>query len=298
MTHLRDNYLNILEEGIRKVLMDILPRRPIEYPTVYNVKSSRKRLETDTKIGGFPIAQEVTEGQAIPFVDAEQGGTQTYLHKGYALGFRTSKWLEMDDLYAVIGKFPSKLATSIIQTIEQQSVALWDDAFAGATFTGLDGSALCSTTHTRIDGGNATNRLAVDADLTKTSLQNLWTIMENTVDENGHPLLLRANKVVVHVDNRFNIAELLQSAQIPNSQDNNFNSLRNLDLQPFVYHYLGDSDAWFLQAEEHEVNFFWREQPVFESDRDFGTSTNRHKAEMRFINGFTDFRGVAGTPGA
>ena len=112
MAQLRDNFLNLLEEGIRKVLMDILPRRPIEYPTIYNVKSSRKRLETDTKVGGFPVAQEVTEGQAIPFVDAEQGGTQTYLHKGYALGFRTSKWLEMDDLYSVIAKFPSKLATS------------------------------------------------------------------------------------------------------------------------------------------------------------------------------------------
>lgn len=298
MPHFRANFASLLQPDLRKVLFEEWDRRPTEYTQLYNVMNSQKSDEIDTKVGGFGLAPQINEDQPISFQTALQDNRVTYTHLGYALGFRVTKWMMQDDLYNVMNRLPRKLAISMIQTVEAQAAALWNDAFAGATFTGIDSKALCVTNHDRLDGGTWSNRLAVDADLTKTSLQNLWTLMENTVDDNNLPLLIIARKLIVHPDEWFNALELLKSIQIPNSQDNNVNSLQELDLQLVKYHYLTDSDAWFLQSDIHEVNFFWRENLVFNSEDDFDTSASKHKAEMRFSNGFTDARGVAGTSGA
>lgn len=298
MAHFRTNFASLLQPDLRKVLFEEWDRRPTEYTEVYNVLNSQKSDEIDTKVGGFGLAPEISENDPIPFETAKQDARVTYTHLGYALGFKVTSWMMEDDLYNIMNRLPRKLAISMMQTVETQAAALWNDAFAGATFTGIDGKAMVATNHDRLDGGTWTNRLAVDADLTKTSLQNLWTLMENTVDDNNLALLIIARKIIVHPDEWFNALELLNSIQTPDSQDNNVNSLRNLNLQLVKYHYLTDSDAWFLQSDIHEVNFFWRRQMTFSSEDDFDTEASKHKASMRFSNGFTDARGVAGTPGA
>ena len=44
-----------------------------------------------------------------------------------------------------------------------------------------------------------------------------------------------------------------------------------MGIQPFIYHYLTDPDAWFLLASDHDMNYFDRINPRFKNTDDFDT---------------------------
>jgi hypothetical protein len=84
----------------------------------------------------------------------------------------------------------------------------------------------------------------------------------------------------------------------PGTTDNEVNALLEKDIQYTVNHYLTDTDSWFLLADEHKINFFWRRKPEFFKGNDFDTQDAKFQSAMRFSVGFSDFRGVTGDTGA
>ena len=66
-----------------------------------------------------------------------------------------------------------------------------------------------------------------------------------------------------------------------------------------VNHYLTDTDAWFIKTNiPNGMMRFNRRAVEFGNDNDFDTDNAKAKATLRFSVGWTDFRGVYGTPGA
>jgi hypothetical protein len=64
--------------------------------------------------------------------------------------------------------------------------------------------------------------------------------------------------------------------------------------------YLTDEDAWFLAAAKgsHKLNWYWRKAPSTSSDVEFKSDVALLKISSRWANGYSDFRGLAGTTGA
>ena len=64
-------------------------------------------------------------------------------------------------------------------------------------------------------------------------------------------------------------------------------------------HYLTDPDAWFIRTNvKDSVKYFERRGDQFEMDNDFDTENAKFKATARYSFGWSDPRGLYGSPGA
>lgn len=299
-TFFRANATAILEPGIRKVVNTSLDyrRRSEQFSRVMNVLSSEMRNEEDRTFSGLGTMPEKIEGEEVDFDTPIQGYQKIYTHATYALGFRVTREMKDDDLYGQIMKMSRALGISAVNANEVVAADVFNNAFTAGASAGPDGVALCSTAHPLLAGGTESNRLAVDSDLSESSLETAITLLEDTVDDRNIPLGLMSKTLLVQHTNKFTARRLINSQLQAETGNNAINAFRDENLGIAVWQYLTDPDAWFLLADRHEVNYFWRMRPLLESDTEFGTGDSRFKITQRFSVGFTDFRGVIGTPGA
>jgi hypothetical protein len=91
---------------------------------------------------------------------------------------------------------------------------------------------------------------------------------------------------------------LLKSVQLPDSNQNDINPAQNI-MPYYVMSWLTDTDAWFIQTDvPNGLNFIWRRRPEFRNDTDFDSDIAKYKTTMRFSVGWSDPRGLFGSPGA
>jgi len=62
---------------------------------------------------------------------------------------------------------------SAVQTIENLTAAVYNDAFTGAIFLNADGQTLCSAAHVNTTGGTYSNALTPASDLMESSLEDI-----------------------------------------------------------------------------------------------------------------------------
>jgi hypothetical protein len=78
------------------------------------------------------------------------------------------------------------------------------------------------------------------------------------------------------------------------------NWMKTQNLRVVVWSKLTDSDAWFLLTDKSQAGlvFYDRNNLETDSDRDFKTKDFMYSVYTRFSVGWTDWRGIFGTPGA
>lgn len=300
------NFAELYGPGLRKLFFDKFMGLPTEYDKLFNILSSQRAYEEDLKIAGLGAMPEKAQGASIVYDDFIQGDTKVrYTHKSFALGYRITEEAQEDELYGVFKKINEALARSGHQTREVRAWAVLNNAFttfttSGTAGTGLDGLALCHTAHTLAGGGTYANRPTVDSDLGIAALQAAITRFEKCVDERGLPIVLIPRFIVIPPDQKWLAREILNSSHKPFTADNEINALVQDDLQYIVSHYLTDADAWFLTAApgEHDLNYYNRRAMTFKEGDDFDTGDAKFRAGFRCSAGFSDWRGVDGSPGA
>lgn len=286
-----------LAPGIRNWVYEKYKTFPDQYQPIFNMGSSTKAFEKDMTAGGFGLVPKKPKGQGITYDDIIQGLETQYTHDTYAKGFRVEEEFMEDELYGIIKKRSKALGRVTKLTVNIQACSMFNNAFS-ASYLGADGKALCATDHPRLDGGTAlSNRLSTDSDLSPSSIKDGIFLLEETLDERGLMLYFMAKRLIVPSELRFDAKEYLKSDKMADSADNNMNSLKG-ELEPYVWNFLTDADAWFIQADEHELHFIWRKKPVFKNSDDFDTGDALFSVKFRMSYGWTDWRGVIGTPGA
>jgi hypothetical protein len=100
----------------------------------------------------------------------------------------------------------------------------------------------------------------------------------------------------------FEAVRILKSQLQNDTANNAVNAMRSMGLFPDgakVNHYLTDSDAWFVRTNApNGLKLFQRESAEFAQDNDFDTSNLKYKGYERYSVGWTDWRGLYGSPGA
>jgi phage major head subunit gpT-like protein len=295
---LRANFGDLLAPGFRMIFdKDMFGGYPPEYTSIFNIVSSSRQYEDDSSISGLGTIPEKEEGVGITYDSPIQGYNKRYTHKTYGMGFRVTREMMEDDLYSKMRKMPSALSRSMSVTIETDAANIYNRAFDSA-YTGGDGKELCATDHPLTGGGTEQNELTNAADFTDTSLEQALIDIQATTDDRGLVLALRPMKLLVTPTGEWNAMKILKSGQDPDSANNAINPAKGaLPGGIIVNHYLTDNDAWFILGDKHEVNWFWRRKPSFEQGNDFDTEDAKFKATARWSNGFTEWRGVFGSPG-
>lgn len=296
------NFAKALWPGVNKWYGDAYAEHLKEYTELFDTSSSRKSFEEDVSISAFGMAPVKPQGQPVSYDQMQQGFISRYNHVVYALGFIITREMKEDDLYDVVGKRNSRsLAFSMNQTKETVGANVYNRAFDPA-FTGGDGVELCSTAHVNVAGGTYANELLTAADLSEASLEQACIDLMSFTNDRGLQVNIMPKKLILPTELVFEAERILGSIARVGTTDNDLNALKTLGKFQdgvVVNHYLTDPDAWFIRTTSPDgMKHFERRADDFSLDNDFDTDNAKFKASGRYSFGWSDPRGIFGSPGA
>ena len=272
-----------------------------EAAEIFDTESSDRAFEEEVMLSGFGNAAVKPEGQGVSFDDAQETFTARYTNETIALAFAITEEAIEDNLYdRLASRYTKALARSMANTKQIKGAAVLNNGF-NATYAGGDGVALFSTAHPTL-AGTFSNTLATAADLNETSLEQSLIDIAAFTDERGLKIAARGTKLVIPSNLQFTADRLLNTQGRVGTADNDINAIKNMGMIPQGYtvnHYLTDTDAWFIKTDvPNGLKHFSRTPIKTTMEGDFDTGNVRYKARERYVFGFSDPRGVFGSPGA
>lgn len=313
MGMIRADEVELLKEGIRKVIYNKWPETKPTWKKIFTQEPSKKEEEYDVGFSG--LSQLVKKAEQSPHaIDVPKAGYKTrYKHEGFSLETPIGHEAERDDLYNIVSKTPQMLIETVDRTLDNYGADVFINAFlaAGAGFTtGGDGKALCATDHPLLGGaGTFSNRLSSPAALSVTTFAEMTFLIRNAKNFRGQPLnlvpkwlLFPANATMART-----AFEITRSAGRPDTADraDNWASQQGIaPIEPDGWSQLnadfgGDDDMWFMLTDKvyHSLLLFIRENPLTDMQKDIHTMELIHTIYIAFSVGFSDPRGVAGSSG-
>jgi len=272
-----------------------------EYPEIFDYNKSNRAYEEEVGITGFGLAPVKGEGDSISYDTQEQGYLKRYTHITYGLGFIITREMVDDDLYDVAAKRRAQgLAFSMRQTKETVGANVLNRAFNG-NYAGADGLEMCSLLHTNKSGGTWQNEPTTPADLSEAALEQACIDIADFQTDRGLKIRILPKALIIPPELQFEAIRILKSTLQPDTAENNINALRSMGAIPRVAinHYLTDTDAWFIKTNcKDGMKWYERRKDAFGVDNDFDTENAKFKATARYVFGWTDPRGVYGSPGS
>ena len=295
------DFRSIVEPILNESFDGVYDQRADEWKQVFREERGIPRnYHEEPVLFGFGAAPELPDGTAVTY---QAGGVlfiQRYLYRVYGLAFALTKVLVEDGDHIRIGQtYARHLAQSLVETKETLGANVLNFSFNGA-YTGGDGKSLVATDHPIING-TFSNQLATAAALSQTSLEQLLIQIRNAVDNNGKRIRLTPTKLVVSPSNVFQAEVLLKSVLRAGTANNDINPVKSmglLDGGQANLSRLTSTTAWWVETDAPEGLKLMMRRPLEKSmEGDFETDSMRFKATERYAFGWTDPRGVFGTPG-
>ena len=295
----RNQLVKELEPGLNALFGLEYKNYENEHAEIYDTESSDRAFEEEVMLSGFAEAPVKTEGAGVSYDAAQEVFTARYTHETIALAFSLTEEAVEDNLYDKLsGRYTKALARSMATTKQIKAAAILNGAFT--TSTGGDGVVLCSTAHPTVSGPNLSNTLSTAADLSETSLEQSLIDIAGFTD--GLKIAVQGVKLIIPKELQFTADRILKSTLRVGTADNDINAVRNMGMVPQGYavtHYLTDPDAFFIKTDApNGMKMFQRVGISTGFEGDFDTGNVRYKARERYSFGFSDPRGIYGSPGA
>ncbi len=295
------NFSKDLLPNISKWFGDAYKDHDTQYDKIFTVSSSDRAFEEDVIVGGLGLASVVGQGESVVYDTMGQGFTKRYEHIKYANGFIITREMLEDGQSDVVSRQRSmSLKKSMMDTREIVAMNVLNRAFT-STYAGGDGKELCATDHPT-QSEDLRNKLTTAADLSESSLEQAIIDLGDFRNYRGLKIRANARKLVIPVSLQFEAERILHSNLRVNSANNDPNAMKNLGMlqeMPIVSTYLTDTDAWFILTDVPDsLRFLNRRDMAVTTDNDFDTENAKFKAVMRFAVGWSDPRGIFGSPGA
>lgn len=275
---------------------------PEEWREIFDEYRSEKNFEEDVSISGTGLLTEKAEGAGIEYQDFKQTFLQRYTHIVYGSGFIITREMIEDNQYKEVAeKYSRMLGKSCKETKENVAANNLNRGF-NSSYTGYDGVELFSTAHKLGKGGTFSNELATPADLSEASLEQAIIDIMGFVDDAGLQIAVNPRKLIVPRQLAFSAERILASNLQNNTANNAVNAIKSMNVMPdgfSVNHYLTDADAWYIKTDcQDGMKLFQRRDRELTNDTDFNSENMKFKITERYVFGWTDPRGMFGSPGA
>ena len=290
-----------LEPGLNALFGLEYDRYENQHTEIFDEESSDRAFEEEVMLGGFGNAEVKPEGSGVTYEAAQETFTARYTHETIALAFSLTEEAVEDNLYDKIStRYTKALARSMANTKQIKAANVLNRAF-NSSYLGGDDKELCATDHPTLSGDQKTV-LSTSADLNETSLEQMLIDIAGMKDERGMKIALQGVKMIIPVNLQFTAERLMKSAGRVGTADNDLNAIRNMGMVPQGYvvnNFLTDTDAFFLKTDApNGLKMFTRSPIRTAMEGDFDTGNVRYKARERYSFGFSDWRGIFGSPGA
>jgi len=297
----RGQLVKELEPGLNALFGLEYKRYENQHAEIFDTENSDRAFEEEVMLSGFANAEVKPEGSGVVFDNAQETFTARYSHETIALAFAITEEAIEDNLYdRLASRYTKALARSMANTKQVKAANVLNNAFS-ASFTGGDGKALCADDHPTI-AGTFKNELSTSADLNETSLEQSLIDIAAMTDERGLKIAARGVKMIIPSELQFTAERLMKSQGRTATADNDINAVVSMGMIPQGYvvnNYLTDTDAFFIKTDvPNGLKMFVRSPIKTAMEGDFDTGNVRYKARERYSFGFSDPRGIFGSPGA
>ena len=297
----RSQLVKELEPGLNALFGLEYKNYANEHEEIFSKENSDRAFEEEVMLSGFGNAGVKPEGQSVNYDSATETFTARYTHETLALAFSITEEAIEDNLYdRLASRYTKALARSMANAKQVKAANVLNRAF-NSSYTGGDGLELCSTAHT-IVAGTEQNELSTAADLNETSLEQALIDIAALTDERGLKIAAKGMKLIIPSALQFTAERLMKSTQRVGTADNDINAVVSMGMIPQGYtvnHYLTDTDAWFLKTDvPNGLKHFVRAPIKTAMEGDFDSGNVRYKARERYSFGWSDWRGIFGSPGA
>ena len=300
-----NNFAKDLIPGVKTWFGQKYKEYPIEYLDIFEKMNSTRAFEEEVGVTGFGLAAIKNEGTGIAYDEQEQGFVSRYTHVTYGLGFIITREMYEDGIAVTVAlRRANSLAFSIRQTKEIVGANILNRAFTAAYTMGSnsDGKELCATDHPNKAGGTWSNELSTPADLSESALEQACIDIAGFTTDRGLTIAIRPKALIIPQALEFDAYRILESIGQSGTANNDINALRSSGKFPqgiMVNHYLTDTDAWFIKTDCPDgLKYMERRADSFGTENDFDTENAKFKATFRGSFGWSDPRGIFGSPGA
>ena len=297
----RSQLVKELEPGLNALFGLEYKNYANEHEEIFSKENSDRAFEEEVMLSGFGNANVKPEGQSVNYDAAQETFTARYTHETLALAFSITEEAIEDNLYdRLASRYTKALARSMANAKQVKAANVLNNGF-DSNFTGGDGVELFSTAHP-IVAGTFKNELSTAADLNETSLEQSLIDIAAMTDERGLKIAARGMKLIIPSELQFTAERLMKSQGRTGTADNDINAVANMGMIPQGYvvnHYLTDTDAFFIKTDvPNGLKMFVRSPVKTSMEGDFETGNVKYKARERYSFGFSDPRGIFGSPGA
>ena len=273
-----------------------------QHTEIFDIEHSDRAFEEAVMLSGFANAAVKAEGAAVTFDNANESFTSRYTHETVALAFAITEEAVEDNLYdSIARRYTKALARSMANTKQIKAANVLNNGFS-SSFPGGDGKELFATDHPTVSAGDLKNELSTSADLSETSLEQAMIDIAAFKDERGLKIAARGLKLIIPSELQFTAERILKSPARVGTADNDINALSSKGMIPQGYvvnNFLTDTDAFFIKTDvPNGMKMFNRAAIKTAMEGDFDTGNMRYKARERYSFGFSDWRGMFGSPGA
>jgi len=268
---------------------------------IFDTENSDRAFEEEVMLSGFANAAVKSEGAAVTFDSAQEAFTSRYTHETVALAFAITEEAIEDNLYDTIAtRYTKALARSMANTKQIKGANVLNNGFS-SSFPGGDGKELFAADHPS-QSGDQKNELTTSADLSETSIEQALIDIAAFTDERGLKIAARGMKLIIPSELQFTAERIMKSPARVGTADNDLNAVASKGMIPQGYvvnNFLTDTDAFFIKTDvPNGLKMFERAAMKTAMEGDFDTGNVRYKARERYSFGFSDWRGMFGSPGA
>ena len=299
----RGQLVKELEPGLNALFGLEYKRYENQHAEIYTTENSDRAFEEEVMLSGFANAQVKGEGSGVSFDEAQETFTARYTHETVALAFAITEEAIEDNLYdRLAARYTKALARSMSNAKQVKAVEPLINGLPGVdTFKSGDGESLFGVAHPTV-AGSFKNTLTTQADLNETSLEQSMIDIAAITDERGLRIAARGVKMIIPSELQFTAERLMKSQGRTGTADNDINAIVSMGMIPQGYrvnNYLTDTDAFFIMTDApNGMKMFQRSPITTKMEGDFETGNVKYKARERYSFGFSDFRGIFGSPGA
>jgi hypothetical protein len=271
-----------------------------EHAEIYDIESSDRAFEEEVMLSVL-VRLLLRPKVLVLHTTKPRKSTQLATPRDDRSCFSLTEEAVEDNLYdRLAARYTRALARSMATTKQIKAAAVLNGAFD--TSLGGDGKPLCALDHPTLGGPDLKNELTTPADLSETSLEQALIDIAAFTDERGLKIAVQGVKLIIPKELQFTADRIMKSTLRVGTADNDINALRNMGMIPQGYtvnHYLTDTEAFFIKTDApNGMKMFQRVAIKTGFEGDFDTGNVRYKARERYSFGFSDPRGIFGSPGA
>lgn len=287
-----------IDPGIRGAWEVAFSRRESMRAQLFSVRTSDRASEELFGVGalGIDAWDNYENAGAVSVADFDQNYKKTFTHSEKVLKIHVERKLYDDNLFSQIFSMGERVGDSMGLKRETDAASVFNNGF-NDTFAGADAVGLCSTAHPYGPHKSGTTQSNEGTySLTKANVATVREAMMAFTDDTGSKVGVTPNALLVPPGLEDEALVIAGSVLDPTSGNNAINP-QSGRFQVLTWHYLTDSNAWFmLDTNLMKQCLIWYDRiaPYIKYQGLKDEVVAEWIAYMRYSYGWTDWKWIYG----